>query len=89
VELIVDCINFANIFNEDKKAMHIIEELSRNLSYVLHVKRLQIMDNQGDSLLTSTFHNKLLRVMENQKEHLWRRWARLQLAILNYVFNIR
>jgi hypothetical protein len=58
--------------------MHIIEELSRNLFYVLHVKMLQIIDFQGDSLLTSTFHNKLLRVMENQKEHLWRRWARLQ-----------
>ena len=46
-QLIVDCRNFANIFNEDKKAMHRIEELSRNLYYALHVKRLQIMDNQN------------------------------------------
>ena len=47
VKLTVDCRNFANIFNEDKKAMHRIEELSRNLCYALHVKRLQIMDNQN------------------------------------------
>jgi hypothetical protein len=47
VKLIVDCRNFANIFNEDKNVMHRIEELSRNLCYALHVKRLQIMDNQN------------------------------------------
>jgi hypothetical protein len=39
-KLIVDCRNFANIFNEDKKVMHRIEELSRNLCSALHVKRL-------------------------------------------------
>jgi hypothetical protein len=47
VRLIVDCRNFANIFNEDKNVMHRIEELSRNLCYALHVKRLQIMGNQN------------------------------------------
>jgi hypothetical protein len=47
VRLIVECRNFANIFNEDKKVMHRIEELSRNLFYALHIKRLQIMDNQN------------------------------------------
>jgi hypothetical protein len=47
VRLIVDCRNFANIFNEDKKVMHRIEELYRNLCYALHVKRLQIMDDQN------------------------------------------
>jgi hypothetical protein len=47
VKLIVDCINVANIFNEDKRVMHRFEELSRNLCYALRVKRLQIMDNQN------------------------------------------
>jgi hypothetical protein len=47
VKLIVDCRNVANIFNEDKKVMHRIEELSRNLVYSLHVKRMQVIDNQN------------------------------------------
>jgi hypothetical protein len=40
VRLIVDCRNFANIFNEDKKVMHRIEELSRNL-FLLKSKNLK------------------------------------------------